>query len=80
VAAHARAKAAIAEHAVASNVSTDDVESIKSFADDLVNGTATTKQAHGMRKLFQKLGPAGEVCWDQLKDFGARTLAYIAKP
>lgn len=75
-----RAQSEIDRHLLKSGVSSNDADSIKAFATGLAAGTATREQATGIRSVLQSLGPVGSVIWDQVKDFGARVLADMAKP
>ena len=75
-----RAKAAIDQHAAEQGFSAAETAALKSFADDVVTGTANEAQVSGARALLKKFGPAGTVLWSALTDLAAKTMAAMMKP
>jgi hypothetical protein len=61
-------------------MSLHEVETLKRFADDAVNGSASESQISGAWAVLDKLGPAGLAIWSEVKDIAARTVAAMMRP
>jgi hypothetical protein len=54
-------------------------QAVTEYVTSLSSGTASDEQSARTKTLLSKLGPAGAVIWDQIKDFGARVVADMLK-
>lgn len=72
-----RAKRSIDLHGEEQNVSPEDVEAVKSFADDLARGLASEAEITGMVTKVKKFGKAGPIIWNEMKDIGTSFAAKL---
>lgn len=62
-----------------SGLNESEAQAANEYVANLPAGTATEQQKSTVEAFLKRLGPAGSVIWDQIKDFSARVIADYLK-